>query len=169
MKNLYHLGLLIIAFSFPPVGSTAGILSSDEAAVAGPELLMAEVAVFRSIRQAMTLSISRCETTGECDTVASREEVEQVISALDARVDGLGLRQEQAGNSAGLTDVIIAYADERGGLNRVMKKIGDIESTVVERIDESELFGDDSEEESPAAEDSVDQFDDMFADEDEEI
>ncbi len=149
--------------------NAAGLLSNEEAQTANEEALLSEVAVFKSIRQAMTLSLTLCETTGDCKASASTEEVEKVIEALDSRVEGLGLRQQEAGNSAGLEDVIVAYADERGGLSRVLKKAGSMNSAVVENIEESELFGSD-ETAAPAAESGgAEQFSDMFADEDEEL
>ena len=167
MKNItksFLFLLLALGFGF---AQAAGILSDEEAAEASPEALMEEVAVFKSIRQAMTLSLSRCESEAMCDSAATAEEVQQMLNAIDARVDGLGARQEAAGNSAGLTDVIVAYADERGGLNRVMKKVDSMVSPVVENIDESELFGDDAPAEEAGGEGG--EFSDLFADEDEEI
>ncbi len=169
-STLQSLLCLLFALAFS-AANAAGILTDEEAAEATPEALMEEVAVFKNIRQAMTLSLSRCESEAKCDSAATTEEVQQMINAIDARVDGLGARQEAAGNSAGLTDVIVAYADERGGLNRVMKKVDSMISPVVENIDESELFGDDGDDSAPA-EDSggeAGEFSDLFADEDEEL
>lgn len=170
--NLTRFTLLFTCLmTFVATGSVtaAGLLSNEEAQSADPELLMSEVAVFKSIRQAMTLSHALCETSGNCKASASPEEVEKVIEALDSRVEGLGLRQQEAGNSAGLEDVIVAYANERGGLSRVLKKAGSMNSAVVENIEESELFGSDDEA-APAAESGgAEQFSDMFADEDEEL
>ena len=164
-----HVYALVLLGVFGTVNA-ASLLSSEEAQSASPEALMSEVAVFKSIRQAMTLSLTLCETTGECKASATEQEVQQVIDALDSRVEGLGLRQQEAGNSAGLEDVIVAYADERGGLTRVLKKVGDINSAVVENIEETELFGSDEEDTAASAEsDAVEQFGDMFADEDEEL
>ncbi len=149
--------------------NAAGLLSSEEAKSANPEVLLAEVAVFKSIRQAMTLSHTLCETTGDCKASASTDEVEKVIEALDSRVEGLGLRQQEAGNSAGLEDVIVAYANERGGLARVLKKADSMNSAVVENIEESELFGSEDSAAPAAGSEGAEQFSDMFADEDEEL
>ena len=166
-STLQSLLCLLFALAFS-AANAAGILTDEEAAEATPEALMEEVTVYKSIRQAMTLSLSVCESEAKCDSAATAEEVQQMINAIDERVDGLGARQEAAGNSAGLTDVIVAYADERGGLNRVMKKVDSMISPVVENIDESELFGDDSE---PAEDGGGEggEFNDLFADEDEEL
>lgn len=162
---------LVFALGLCLSGVTAaqGVLSDEEAASATPDALMAEVTIFRNIRQAMTLSISRCESDGICDSAATEDEVQQVINALDARVEGLGQRQAAAGNSAGLADVIIAYADERGGLNRVMKRAGDMSMPVVENIDESDIFGGEGGEAATGDGGGAEQFDDMFSDEDEEL
>ena len=168
MKTTIRSFLFLLLASAFAGANAAGILSDEEAAEATPEALMEEVAVFKSIRQAMTLSLSRCETEAVCDSAATAEEVQQMINAIDARVDGLGARQEAAGNSAGLADVIVAYADERGGLNRVMKKADSMVSPVVENIDESELFGDDSAP-AEAAGGEGGEFNDLFSDEDEEL
>lgn len=168
MRKLIRHNLVIALGLYMSAAGAAGILSDEEAASATPEALMEEVAIYKSIRQAMTLSISRCESDGICDSAASEVEVQQVINALDARVEGLGQRQAAAGNSAGLSDVIVAFADERGGLNRVMKKASEMVPPVVENIDESDLFGD-GDSGAAAGDGGAGEFDDMFSDEDEEL
>jgi hypothetical protein len=65
--------------------------------------------------------------------------------------------------------VTVAYAEERGGLSRVLKKAGSMNSAVVENIEESELFGSDDNAAPAAESDGAEQFSDMFADEDEEL
>ena len=141
-----------------------GIMSNEAAQTESPDELMAEVAVFKNIRQGLTLSVTQCEFDSACDATPNSKEVQQIIDAIDKRVDGLSQRQQDAGNSAGLEDVLVAYGDERSGFSRVLKKIGDTTSSVVENIDEAEIFGDDA-----GGEEAAEQFGDMFADEDEEL
>ena len=145
-----------------------GIMSNEAAQTASPDELMAEVAVFKNIRQGLTLSVTQCEFDSACDATPNSKEVQQVIDTIDKRVDGLSQRQQDAGNSAGLEDVLVAYGNERSGLSRVLKKINATTSSVIEHIDEAELFDAATETESTEA-GAAEEFGDMFADEDEEL
>ena len=171
MKDYWqYLIVLFLFFGWANVSLAAageGFLSNEAAQTASADELLAEVAVFKSIRQGLTLSVTLCETTNTCDATPTSHEVQQIIDAIDKRVDGLSQRQQDAGNSAGLEDVLVAYGNERSGLSRVLKKIGDTTSSVVENIDEAELFDSATETESSEA-GAAEEFGDMFADEDED-
>ena len=150
-----------------------GILSVEDSEAAAPESLMAEVAVFKGIREGMTLSIAVCELSDSCAPVASDDEIRQVISALDERIDGLSQRQQSSDEPA-LADILIAYFDEREGFNSILEKVDSSEDSSLfgEEIDESELFGEEEADIEETAEteavDNIEKFD-MFADEDEEL
>ena len=170
MKNYFH---YLAIFSLISVWSTtsvaaAGLLSSEAAQSADPDALLAEVAVFKGMREGLTLSVMQCESTGDCAVAADTGEVQQVINAINSRIGGLEQRQVDAGNSAGLDDVLAAYGNEKGGLTRLLRKIESTPRSVIENIDEDELFGDGESGDAEKAE-SSEQLNDMFADEDEEL
>ena len=146
------------------------ILSADDAQAADADALLAEVALFKSIRDGITLSFVQCDIADTCDPASSSGEVQQLIATLDLRIDGLTQRQQASDDTAGLEDVLVAYVDEREGYSRFLEKLGtgtEQGSVVGEDIDEAELFGDEEEEETEISE-TPDQFD-IFADEDEEL
>lgn len=158
------------------IAQGAGILSSEDGLAADPETLLAEVAVFKGIREGLTLSFALCDIDIGCDPAASDSEIQQLLTALDQRIDGLTQRQQEEEESAGLDDVLIAYFDEREGFSQILEKLGGTReagsSVVGEDIDEGDLFGEDEEGEATAETeeaDNVEQFNDMFADEDEEL
>ena len=166
---------IFLAFSANAIAVGEGILSDEDGLEAEPEALLAEVAVFKGIREGLTLTFALCDIDIGCDPAASDSEVKQLLSALDQRIDGLTQRQQNSEDS-GLDDVLIAYFDEREGFSEILEKLGgssESGSAVVgENIDEADLFGEDESEAEATAEteaDSVEQFNDMFADEDEEL
>ncbi len=185
MKNYFQylvIFFLLSGWASVSLSATgAGILSSEDAQTASPEDLFDEVAVFKSIREGLTLSVTQCALTSACDAATNSRELQQILNALDKRIEALSQRQLDTGDSAGLEDVLVAYVDERGGLSRILEKIDDSTSSVVEHIDDDELF------DIPAAVDrpledgtaetvtettgneTAEQLDDMFADEDEEL
>jgi hypothetical protein len=163
---------IFLTFSAIAVGE--GILSDEDGKAAEPEALLAEVAVFKGIREGLTLTFALCDIDLGCDPAASDSEVKQLLTALDQRIDGLTQRQQDSEESEGLDDVLLAYFDEREGFSQILEKLGDSSeagsSVVGGDIEESDLFGEDeSEAEATAETDSVEQFNDMFADEDEEL
>ncbi len=162
--------LLVFLLSSNAMAADGGILSSEDGAVADPEALLAEVAVFKGIREGLTLSFATCDITNSCNPDATDGEIQQLIAAIDQRIDGLSQRQQNSEEPAGLEDVLIAYVDERDGLSRFLEKLGSIEenrSVIGADVDDAEIFGD-TEEAAAETTENVDQFD-MFADEDEEL
>jgi hypothetical protein len=164
---------IFLSFNWQAGFAAEGILSIEDSEAAAPDSLMAEVAVFKGIREGMTLSIALCELSYSCAPVASDDEVRQLITALDQRIDGLSQRQQSSDEPA-LADILIAYFDEREGFNSILEKIDTTEDTSLfgKEIDESELFGEEDADIEETAEkeavDNVEEFD-MFADEDEEL
>jgi len=161
---------IFLSFNWQAGFAADGILSVEDSEAAAPDSLMAEVAIFKGIREGMTLSIALCEVSESCAPVASDDEVRQLISALDQRIDGLSKRQQNSEDTA-LADILIAYFDEREGFNSILEKIDVSEDSSLfgEEIDDSELFGEEEvETEGTAETEAVEEFD-MFADEDEEL
>ncbi len=161
--SLGVLTLLISVFNIALAATDGGILSEEDAQTANVETLLADVAVFTNIRQGIKLSMTQCENTENCQTAANTEELEQLIAALDGRIGGLSERRQSTGQPAGLGDVLVAYVDELEGYTRHLDNL-QASSSVVDNIDESELFSDDDE-----AISETKQMDDMFSDEDEEL
>lgn len=169
--NLVAFSLLSLSVSGSLAATSEGILSTENAQSANPDALLAEVAVFKSIREGITLSVALCESDKPCETDASSDEVEQLIAALDQRIESIGQRQQSSEDTEGLGELLIAYVSERQGYSRVLDKLGAVDDT-----------GDDFFEIPPAAveEDSkagtktesaeaARKMDDVFADDDEDL
>jgi hypothetical protein len=161
--SLGVLTLLISVFNIALAATDGGILSEEEAQTANVETLLADVTVFRNIRQGMKLFMAQCENMENCQTAANTDELEQLISVLDGRIGGLSERRQVTGQPSGLGDVLVAYVDELEGYTRHLDNL-QASSSVVDKIDESELFSDDDE-----ATSEIKKMDDIFSDEDEEL
>ena len=107
--------------------------------------------------------MAQCENMENCQTAANTDELEQLISVLDGRIGGLSERRQVTGQPSGLGDVLVAYVDELEGYTRHLDNL-QASSSVVDKIDESELFSDDDE-----ATSEIKKMDDIFSDEDEEL
>ncbi len=158
--------LLSLSANVSLSAETKGILSSEDAQVADADTLLAEVSLFKSILEGITLSVARCDKAQDCMPDASSGEVQQLMTTLDQRIESLGQRQQDADAEADLGAVLVAYVSEREGYSHFLEKLGSgsEHSPVVENIDESELFG--NEEEKPV---EIDKTFDVFSDEDEEL
>ena len=165
--SLTAITFLISVNNIAQAAKDGGLLSEEEAQSANVETLLADVAVFKNIRQGIKLSIVQCENTENCQSVANTDELEQLISALDTRLGSLSERRQNPSQPIGLGDVVIAYVDELEDYTRHLENLqasAGVSSGVVDNIDESELFSDGDE-----ASLEVNQMDDLFSDEDEEL
>lgn len=168
--NLVAFGLLSLLATGSLAATGEGILSSEEAQSANPDTLLAEVAVFKSIREGITLSVALCESDNSCKTEASSGEVEQLLAALDQRIESVTQRQQNTEDTEGLGELLIAYVSERQGYSRFLDKLASIDHTsdnffeIPAAVEEESAGG--TEIESAEA---VEQMDDVFADEDEEL
>ena len=164
---------LLVALLFTSVQlSAATILSAEEADSASNEALQSEVALFKSIRDGITLSMALCEGNADCQPNVSEDELTRLLETLDRRIDGLAQRQ-LGGEDSALADLMVAYVDEREGYAEFLSNMTEVslEEAVGEDLDEAELFGDDSGDAAPAAaaEEAPAEFNDLFADEDEDL
>lgn len=173
MFNKAFFSVFVSAFLLLSSAVNSEILSLEAADSASIDTLQSEVSLFKNIRDGINLSLALCSGDASCQPSASGGEVEQIIQALDQRIDGLTQRQISGGEgAAGLEDILVAYLDEREGFAGVLEQIGGESASVArEDIDESELFGDEAEEvmETTEAAEGAEQFNDMFADEDEDL
>jgi len=152
--------------------ANAGILSTEDAQVANAEALRTEVSIFKSILEGLTLSVAQCDKVEACMPDASSGEVQQLMSTLDQRIESLGQRQQDADSGSGLEAVLVAYKNEREDYAQFLGKLGSgsEDSSVIEDIDESELFGneEDKADASQQPEEGKQSYD-VFSDEDEDL
>lgn len=119
------------------INLSAAILDKSEAAEADISLLQDETIVFQSIGMGIALSIAQCEGIDLCSLTVEESEIQELINALDTRINSLILRQEEAEDQEGLDKVLTAYVNERDNYSAHLEKLKSISSTF---DDESELL-----------------------------
>ncbi len=167
MKIVYLLFILV------STNVSAAILDKDEADKADLTLLQNETVLFRSIGMGIALSIAQCEGVELCSLTVEEREIQELINALDERIDSLVLKQEEAEDPIEFDKVITAYVNERDNYATHLEKLKSITSTLET---ESELLDETLESEvsdfpvdSAKNEELLDYINDLEAFEDEEL
>jgi len=161
MRIIQSLTILLIA-SLLILPATARILTRDEANRADAAALTAEAELFKSIGMGIALSLAQCEGREACTPSVNEGELQQLIDALNERIDSLVERQEGGEN---LADVLTAYVNQRENylrykdkLDALSEEIAPAEEAAPELVEEAEVFVEEEEavageaEEEPPAE-----------------
>lgn len=114
---------------------SAAILNKDEAAQADLSTLQNESSVFQSIGMGIALSIAQCEGVDLCSFTVDVDEIQELINTLDARIDSLILRQEEAEDPVEFDKILTAYVSERDNYTTHLDKLKNITSTLDEEVD----------------------------------
>ena len=112
------------------VNVSAAILDKEEAAQADLTMLQDETIEFQSIGMGIALSLAQCEGVDLCSLTVEESEIQELIYTLDARIDGLVLRQEEAEDPVGFDKVLTAYINERENYTTHLEKLKSIISTL---------------------------------------
>ena len=140
MRLVFNIALSLLFIV--SMNSSAAILEKSEAEQADLGLLSDEPIVFQSIGMGIALSIAQCDGVELCSLTVEESEIQELINALDARINSLILRQEQAEDPEGFDKVLTAYVNERDNYNAHLEKLKEITSTLdtdVDLLDELEL------------------------------
>ena len=100
----------------------AQILSEDYAAGADVVILKNEINIFSSIQEGVRLSVIECELFESCSASVNRDELSQLITTIDGRINTLSLRYSDT-DEADLEEVLIGYVDVRDGYNEILEKL----------------------------------------------
>ncbi len=152
-QSLLRLFIAGVVFLPAPVSAvTGGIMNEEEAGQADTTALTAEAGIFKSIGMGISLSIAQCEGFEGCTPAVDAGEIDQLIKALDDRINGLILRQQE--NEEDLNEVVTAYMNERENYLRYKDELGAITGEIgveEEEITEEEaLTGEEAVVEEPA-------------------
>ena len=152
LLRLFIAGIVIFlpASAFAVIG---GIMNAEEAGQADTAALTTEAGVFKSIGMGIVLSIAQCEGYEGCTPAVNAGEIDQLIKALDDRINGLVVRQQE--NEEDLNEVLTAYVNERENYLRYKDELGAITGEIgaEEEITEEEaLTGEEEVIEGPAEE-----------------
>ncbi len=125
IKNSAYLFIILAS-----VNLSAAILDKDEADKADLNLLQDETVLFQSIGMGIALSIAQCEGVDLCSLTVEEDEIQELIKTLDARIEGLVLKQEEAEDPVGFDKVLTAYINERENYTSHLEKLKNITSTL---------------------------------------
>ena len=140
--------LLVINTPFV-FAATGRILEGIEAEQADKKALVAEANIFKSIGMGIALSLAQCEGQDQCQVIDA-DEIEQLLGALDIRINNLILRQ--GGGEGEYTEVLTVYIDQREKYLKYQDKLEEIIGTeaavdeTAQDAPETQAFGTDEQE-----------------------
>ena len=140
MINKITLPITVMMFFLFMMNSHAVILSKSEVEQADISLLQNESAVFQSIGMGIALSLAQCEGVDLCTVDVDVEEIEELLKALDVRINTLTLKQETAEDPAQFEQVLTTYVNTRDDYGAQLEKLKTIKSD----LDAEEGFLDDT-------------------------
>ncbi|MGK0297615.1 MAG: hypothetical protein ACI9XC_001225 [Gammaproteobacteria bacterium] len=144
------------------------ILNDDYAAGADALILKNEISIFSSIQEGVKLSVAECEIFDSCNASVNRDELNQLITTIDGRINSLSVRYSDSGETA-LEEVLIGYVDIRDSYNVILERIESLPQFIHEEIEE-DFGGDDFFGFGATTYNAVsDEIQQMFEDVDEEI
>ncbi len=132
--------LLVLMVSANSVSSQ--ILNEDYAAGADVLILKNEIGIFSTIQQGVELSVVECELFDACSASVNPEELNQLISTIDTRINALSVRYTESPD-ADLEEVLVSYVDIRDGYNSILDKINTMPQFEVEQVVEDGFGFDD--------------------------
>jgi len=118
------------------------ILNEDYAAGADVLILKNELDIFSTIQQGVQLSVVECELFKTCSASVNRDEISQLISTIDTRINALSVRYTDA-QDASLEEVLVSYVDIRDSYNLILDKMNTMPQFEVEEVVEDEFGFDD--------------------------
>ena len=154
---------------------SAAILDKEDVAQADVSMLQDETTVFQSIGLGIALSIAQCEGIDLCSLTVEESEIQELINTLDARIDSLVLRQEEAEDPVDFDKVLTAYISERDNYTTHLEKLKSITSTLdadSSLLDDSLEFGSEEPDfpvESASNEELLDYLNELESLDDEEL
>jgi len=157
---------LAIVTSVPVLSAAIDVLDTDEVINADINTLTEDTKVFNVIGMGIALSIAQCDGKDICDPTVDKNEIGQLIEALDRRIEGVVSRQQDSEED--LSNIITAYVDTKENYTDYIERLNQItRSPVIEPAEdefaEEDIFADEdamTEDEYSAFSD----FDDSLAD-----
>jgi len=149
-----------ITLSVPVLAAQADVLDINEIPDADVTTLLEDTKVFNTIGMGIALSIAECTGKDICEPTVDEDEIEQLIEALDQRIEGVVSRQQNSEEE--LTNVITAYVDTKEKYSDYLQKLSKISRPELpqEEFVEEDLFSS----EDALTEDEYSAFDDFEED-----
>ena len=137
--------LLFIILLASASSSYGQILNDDYAAGADVLILKNEIDIFSTIQSGVTLSVVECELFETCSASVKRDEIDQLITTIDSRINSLSIRYSDSEDAA-LEEVLVGYVDIRDGYNELLEKMNSLpqfeeEEEVTDEFGFDDFFG----------------------------
>ncbi len=155
---------LAIVTSVPVLSAAIDVLDKDEVTNSDINTLTEDTKVFNVIGMGIALSIAQCDGKDICDPTVDKNEIGQLIEALDRRIEGVVSRQQDSEED--LSNIITAYVDIKENYTDYIERLNQITRSPVIEPAEDDIFADEdamTEDEYSAFSD----FDDSLADDEE--
>ena len=151
---------LAIVYSVPVLSAAIDVLDTDEITNSDINTLIEDTKVFNIIGMGIALSIAQCDGKDICDPTVDKNEIGQLIEALDRRIEGVVSRQQDSEED--LSNIITAYVDTKENYTDYIERLNQItRSPVIEPAEdefaEEDIFAD----EDAMTEDEYSAFDDF--------
>ena len=149
-----------IVISMQAFAVSTDVLDLDEVTTADSDTLLADTRVFNTIGMGIALSIAECDGRDVCDPTVGETEIEQLIDALDQRIETVVTRQED--NEEELSNIILAYVDTKEKYTDYMDRLSKIAKSAEPELPEEEFAEEDIfTEDEGITEDEFSAFDDF--------
>jgi len=122
---------------------SAVILNKEAFEQADINSLQQESVLFQSIGMGIAISLAKCDGVELCELTVNEKELNELINALDKRIEVLTLKQEAVDNPDEFQQVLIAYVNTRDNFGQHMDKLKTIKSDLdIEDgfLNDSQLF-----------------------------
>ena len=151
---------LAIVYSVPVLSAAVDVLNTDEITNADINTLVEDTKVFNIIGMGIALSIAQCDGKDICDPTVDKNEIGQLIEALDRRIEGVVSRQQDSEED--LSNIITAYVDIKENYTDYIERLNQITRSLViepaeDEFAEEDIFAD----EEAMTEDEYSAFDDF--------
>ena len=122
---------LFLSFVFSH-SANATILTKSEMEQADLGQLNQEAGIFQSISMGIALLLEQCEGIDLCVSSVDKDEINELINALDLRINKLILQQEEAEDPEMVDNVLTAYMNERDNFSAHLEKLKILSSDLEE-------------------------------------
>jgi len=118
------------------------LLAEEEAQAADVFLLEDEVVVFESIRMGLALFLAECQDAEACPLLPDGYELETLLRILNARIDMLTLRRQEAESETAFAATLSAYVRERDGYALQMEAVEELiaDSETLDELSEEAIL-----------------------------
>lgn len=141
--QIKHSALVMLCISALSMSvlTTADVLDLDEVSSADANTLSQDTKVFDTIGMGIALSIAQCEGRENCEPSVDEAEVQQLIEALDKRIEGVVSRQQESEEDLG--NIITAYVDTKERYTDYMDRLGKITKSPEPELPQDEFAEED--------------------------